>query len=204
MRSTRSSRWRSTRRGRAPRRTAPRRGARSRATARAAPVAARRRPCCFLSRSRAKPFERPVRVLGEQLVVSLGERLDRTGVLGAADVPERDERVPLQVARVAARDVEALVAVEQLAAVGLEPGDQVDRRLALGGDVRAALLDPAVPGTDVLADVTAVDRVADRLAVLLGDRPGPLRRPRDAPVRVELSRLVERPRRARVDAEPAG
>ena len=68
----------------------------------------------------------------------------------------------------------------------------------------AALLHPPVPGAHVLADVAAVERGADRGAVLDGDLARRLRPVREAAGGVERARLVERPGRARVDAERAG
>ena len=74
------------------------------------------------------PRERPARVLGEQLVVALGvatQRGARARLVGT-DVPERDERVAAEPARVVARDVEAIHLGDELAPVGLEPGDEID------------------------------------------------------------------------------
>src|SRR6185437_12930837 len=70
-------------------------------------------------------------------------------------------------------------------------------------DACAPLLDASIPGTDVLADVAAVDLVTQRLAVLLRDRAARLRPVGEAPRRVEHARLVERVRGTGLDAERA-
>src|SRR6266516_6770120 len=145
-------------------------------------------------------------MLPEQWILILCERGDGVSRFGIADadVPGRDERIPLQPACVVSRHVEAVVATDELLPVGGQPLDERDVRLAGGRRVGAALLDPAVPRTDVLADVAAVDLRAEVLAVGLRNRRGRLRRVRETACRVERPRLVERPRRAGVDAEPAG
>src|SRR4051794_15221582 len=81
--------------------------------------------------SRSLPYsaQRPLRVLTEQRVVLLGVPLGERRVLCPADVAERDERVPAQVARVLLRDVEPLVAADELVAVRLQPVDERHRRL---------------------------------------------------------------------------
>src|SRR6185312_3298178 len=61
----------------------------------------------------------------------------------------------------------------------------------------------AVPRADVLADVAPVHLRAELGAVLLRDRPGRLAQVRKAARGVERARLVERARRAGVDAERA-
>ena len=78
-------------------------------------------------------------------------------------------------------------------------------RLGAGGRNRvlAALLDPAVPRADVLADVAAVHLGSELAAVLLGNRARRLRPVREAARRVERARLVERSRGAGLDAERA-
>src|SRR5207247_2990642 len=68
----------------------------------------------------------------------------------------------------------------------------------------APLLDAAVPRADVLADVAAVDDVADMLALVARNRSRALGRPREAAVRVERPRLVQRAGRAGLDAARAG
>src|SRR5947208_15841474 len=73
-----------------------------------------------------------------------------------------------------------------------------------GREAGAALLDAAVPGTDVLADVAAVNLVAKLLAVALRDRLGRLRPVGETARRVEHAGLVQRSGRARLDAERAG
>src|SRR5439155_11937314 len=65
------------------------------------------------------------------------------------------------------------------------------------------LLDPAVPRADVLADVAPVDLGTELAPVLLRDRAGRLRPVGEAARRIERARLVERPRRAGLDAERA-
>src|SRR5262245_37147751 len=69
--------------------------------------------------------------------------------------------------------------------------------------VATALLDAAIPRADVLADVTAVHHVSERLAVRLRDRRRRLRPVGQAAGGIERSGLVERARRAGVDAEAA-
>ena len=78
------------------------------------------------------------------------------------------------------------------------------RLCSFGGLPRPPLLDAAVPGAHVLADVAAVDAVAERLAVLLRERVGRLRPVREAAGGVEHAGLLQRVGRARVDAERAG
>ncbi len=122
-------------------------------------------------------------------------------MLRPAAVAECDERVSAQEPRIVPRDVEPVVVAHER--LRLEPVDEVDvprvaRRLA-----GAALLDAAVPRADVLADVAAVDLGAERGAVVLGDRGRRLRPVGEALRRVEGAGLVERARRARVDADPA-
>src|SRR2546430_7035684 len=138
------------------------------------------------------PRERPARVLGEQLVAAGGVALDGSALTGAAHVAGRDEGVSLQPPTVVCRHVEAFVARAQLPAVRLEPVDQRNRRLG----ARAALpplLDAAIPGTDVLADVAAVHHRPELGAVALGNRRGRLRPVGQTQCGVEPARLVERP-----------
>src|SRR5205814_4911112 len=101
--------------------------------------------------------ECPARVLGEQLVVGVGVAAQQRLVLARADVAERDERVAAKPARVVLRDVQPVVLVDERAAVAFEPCDEIDVGAALRRVPRSALLDPAVPGADLLADVAAVD-----------------------------------------------
>ena len=131
--------------------------------------------------------------------------LDGFPQLRVARVSGRDERVAAQVARILAREVQALVALAQLLVAGLEPLDERHVRLGVGGRSRvlAALLDPAVPRADVLADVAAVHLGSELAAVLLGNRARRLRPVREAARRVERARLVERSRGAGLDAERA-
>src|SRR5688572_18218890 len=106
-------------------------------------------------------------MLAEQLVLALrvagGERGERR-VSGVAD---RDERVAAEIARVLTREVEALVPLTKLGVRRLEPGGERDDGLDRFGRraVEPAPLDSPVPRTDVLADVTAVDLVAELLAI---------------------------------------
>ena len=81
------------------------------------------------------PCERPLRVLAQQRVVALRVRLGELRGARRRRVAERDERVAAQVARVVARDVQALVARAQLLVVGLEPVDE--RHVRLGVRARA-------------------------------------------------------------------
>src|SRR5439155_4613593 len=95
----------------------------------------------------------------------------------AAGVPEHDERVAAQVARIVPWHEEPVVARGQLLVRGLEPIDERDVRLRplrrrLAG---APLLDSPVPRADVLADVAAVDLIPEFLAVRLGNRRARLR-----------------------------
>src|SRR5207237_787099 len=117
----------------------------------------------------AEPGERPAGVLAQQRILAVGVMLNELRVLGAAAVPERDERVPAQVARIVLRYEEAFVPADELLVGGLEPLDQRDVRLGAGRRRLAgtALLDPAVPRTDVLADVAAVDLVAELGPIVL-------------------------------------
>src|SRR5207253_9665980 len=89
---------------------------------------------------------------------------------------------------------------------GLEPLDERDVRLPASRrlETRAAFLDPAVPRTDVLADVAAVDLGAQLGAVRIGDRVRALRPVREAAVGVQHAWLVERAGRTGLDAERAG
>ncbi len=77
----------------------------------------------------------------------------------AADVAERDERIAPKLAPVVSRDVQPVVACPSAAsASSRNQSTRRDVRLcALARQpVGSALLDTAVPGTDVLADVAAV------------------------------------------------
>src|SRR5438874_1707628 len=114
-----------------------------------------------------QPLERPLRMLAEKVVVPGYVRDERSPVLGPARVAQSDERVPPQVASVVPGHVEPRVTLAKLLAPALEPIDERDCGLGLGCErlVRTAAFDPAVPGADVLADVTAVDAVAERAPV---------------------------------------
>src|SRR6266516_5563369 len=110
------------------------------------------------ARSRgAQPLERPLGVLAQELVVALRVAPGEARV--AARVAERDEGVSAQVARIVAGHEEPVVALGQLVVGSLEPVDERDVRLRARRrlEARTAFLDPAVPRTDVLADVAAVD-----------------------------------------------
>src|SRR2546423_4357206 len=150
-----------------------------------------------------QPLERPLGMLAQKVVVPGCVLCERRPVLGPARVAESDERVPSQVAPVVPRHVEPLVALAKLLAPALEPVDERDCGLGLGRErlVRAAPFDPAVPGADVLADVTAVDAVAERAPVLVGDGLARLRPVREAAGGVERARLVESVGGTRLDAE---
>ena len=83
-------------------------------------------------------------------------------VLGAADVPERDERVSPEPARVVARDVEPR---RRRRRARVRPASSQPTRStwpASGLSAGAPLLDAAVPGAHVLADVAAVHLRAER------------------------------------------
>src|SRR5438128_1720758 len=106
--------------------------------------------------------ERPARVPAQVTRVGVVDvRLAGGSMPGSPYVPERHERVPAQVARVVAGHVEPVVPDAELLVGGLQPVHERDVRLGgRGGRLsRPALLDPAVPGADVLADVAAVDAV---------------------------------------------
>src|SRR5260370_1340496 len=66
-----------------------------------------------------------------------------------------------------------------------EPVDEIDVRRTVGRPVGAPLLDAAVPGANVLADVATVDLCPERLPVGGRDRLGCLRPVREALRRVE-------------------
>src|SRR5207244_10308774 len=123
-------------------------------------------------------------------------------VLRPAGVAERDERVPAQVAGVVPGDVEPVVPATELLAVGLEPVHERHVRLGPGWKrlVGPPALDAPVPGADVLADVAAVDPVAERFPVLVRNRLARLRPVREAPRRVERAGLAERARGAGAEA----
>src|SRR5262249_20168283 len=146
------------------------------------------------SRVLVEALESPLRVLAQERVGVLGIRVDRRAQLIVADVPRSDERVPPQVARILAWEVEALVALAELLVAGLEPLDERDVRLCAGwcGVVLATLLDPAVPRADVLADVAAVDLGAQLGAVLVRYGARRLRPVGETARRVERAGLVER------------
>ncbi len=122
----------------------------------------------------------------------------------AARVSERDDRVPPQPARIVPRDVQPRDQVGLDRSLGGKPGEQVDVGGLVGRQAGAAPLDAPVPRTDVLADVAAVHLRAERRAVGLRDRLGHLRPVGEAAGRVEHARLVERTRRAGLDAAGAG
>src|SRR5262249_40769511 len=114
--------------------TAARRSCSSRrncaAASRGAPASSRascvRRAPGPSSLARSRPLERPGGVLGEQLVVVRGVSLDPLALLVTPHVAERDQRVPLQPARLVARHVEAVVLLDYRAAVVDEPADEID------------------------------------------------------------------------------
>ena len=74
-------------------------------------------------------LERPHGVLAEQRIVAVGIPLHRRALGGAADVARRDERVPAQPARIVPGDVEAVVPLDQVVPVRLEPVHERDRWL---------------------------------------------------------------------------
>src|SRR6266536_275244 len=132
------------------------------------------------------------------------EAVEQLELLGSPGVPERDDRVALQVAAVVARHVQPVVTSRQLVRVGGQPVRERDDGLSARLLAGAPLLDAAIPRADVLADVAAVDAVLERRAHLLRDRLRRLRPVGETKRRVERAGLVERAGRARVDAEPAG
>ena len=88
-------------------------------------------------------------MLAEQRVVAVGVPLHRRALGGAADVAGRDERVPAQPARIVPRDVEAVVPLDQLVPVRLEPVDERDRglgRLRRGGSAARRFSTPRFQG----------------------------------------------------------
>ena len=81
-------------------------------------------------------------MLAQELVVARRVTLEERDVLAAAGVAERDERVAAQPARVVARDVQALVLVDEVfAAVGLQAKDYVEEDPALyrPSDIRSSV-----------------------------------------------------------------
>src|SRR6266404_149414 len=116
------------------------------------------------------------------------------GLLGT-DVLRRDGRVALEEAAVVAWDVQPAVAVAQVVRVGGEPVGERDVGLP-GFDVRATLLDAAVPRADVLADVAAVHLRAEMRTIFVRNRFARLRPVRQTAIRIERPGLVERVRRA--------
>src|SRR5207253_6444754 len=99
----------------------------------------------------------------------------------------------------------ARVAPPELGRVGAQPVGERDVRLGVGRQplTGTPFLDTAVPWANVLADVATVDLRAKVTAVLERRRFRRLRPVGEAPRRVEHAGLVERVRRARIDAEPA-
>src|SRR5688572_13793767 len=87
-------------------------------------------------------------------------------------VPASTEAVPPRPARVVARNVQTIEVCDELVSVSLEPLPERDRRRRsrLGSQLSTPLLDPPVPRTDVLADVTAVDAAFQLGAIALGNR----------------------------------
>src|SRR4051794_708358 len=148
--------------------------------------------------------ESPGCVLAEERVVTLG--VPPRGLGLASDIPERHERVAAQVARVVPWDEQPVVTLRQLLVARLQPVHEGDVRLSALRrlDACAPLFDPAVPRADVLADVAAVNLIAQLLAVGLRNRSSGLRPVGKAAVRVEHAGLVERSCRAGLDAERAG
>jgi NADPH:quinone reductase-like Zn-dependent oxidoreductase len=141
-------------------------------------------------------------MLAQKVVPVVEIRLDGGALRLAAHIARRNECVPAQPAAVVPRHVEPGVAAAKLDRVGTQPVDERDVRLCRSRIV-AALLDPAVPWTHVLANVAPVDLGVETRAVRLGDGGRRLRPVGEAARRVENAGLVERAGRARVDAEPA-
>src|SRR5439155_13119169 len=110
-----------------------------------------------------------------------------------------------QPAGVVLRHVQPVELVHQLGAVPLQPVDERDdgHCVVPGRETTAALLDPAVPGTHVLADVTPVHARAQVVPEAVWDRMWRLRPVGEAETGAEHARLDDRVGRARVDAQPA-
>src|SRR3954451_12222563 len=145
----------------------------------------------------------PFRLLAEQLVLARQEGLGQVGIVAGAGVAESHERVPAEVARIVAWHIEAVVPLRELGRIVTKPIGQSDVRLPPGGRRFGGptLFDPAIPRTDVLADVAAVDLRTERLAVVRGDGLRGLRPIRQAAGGVQHTRFDERIGRTGVDAE---
>src|SRR5439155_11401343 len=122
--------------------------------------------------ARPKSIERPLRVLAQERVRVVDVPGCSPRLVRPTDVAHRDKRVPAQISRIVPRDVEPVVALDEPLPVCLEPFDEGNRRLSAGGQrfFPPPPLDAAVPRTDVLADVAAVDAVLEPRPVLDRDR----------------------------------
>src|SRR5688572_7798233 len=152
-----------------------------------------------------EPLERPLGMLTEQGVRPRGESLHTFYELPVAGISSGDKGVAAQVAGVVAREVQAVVARRELVVARFQPFAQGDNGLRSVGkrSARVPFLDATIPGTDVLADVAAVNLGGEIRPVPLRDRGWSLCPVREATGRVELPRLVECARRAGVDAARA-
>src|SRR5439155_25941830 len=79
--------------------------------------------CSFSS---ADPPERPRGMLALDVVALACDAVEQRSMLRAADVAERDEGVAPQPAWLVARHEQPVVALDELAAVLLEPPDEID------------------------------------------------------------------------------
>src|SRR5262245_6082887 len=154
------------------------------------------------------PSERPLYVLaheGRGMVRACTQRPDHLGRARRVAEPDGEVAQPLLVA-----DAPDRRAPQAFVELGLGPGKELHERCAVEAVARLEVLlaarpSEAVPRTDELAVVAAVDAVADERAQLLRDRALVLDgEVRDAAARVELVGAADRLRRAHVDAALAG
>jgi zinc-binding alcohol dehydrogenase/oxidoreductase len=144
-------------------------------------------------------------MLAQHVVLTVEVRQESGALRLAADVTGGNESISLQPSRVVARHEQAVVALAELPGVGLEPVEEGNVRLGVFRQPVAvpALLDAAIPGTNVLANVAAVDLRAEVFAVGLWNGSRRLRPVGEAACRVERSRLVERASWTRINAQAA-
>ena len=145
----------------------------------------------------------PPGVLGQHRIV-IGHPVAQGSAVGrivtASDVAQGDQRIPAEVAGIAAGDVPAAVG-RPAARRRRRPAGRAGRRRApprprrrAGGGGRSA---SRLIGTDLLALVAAVDAAAQGPAVLLGERSRGLHQPGQAPSGVEHAGLHQGTGRAR-------
>ena len=154
--------------------------------------------------ARAHPAERPLGVLAQQRRRRPRGRLD--GARARAPPRSRARRARSgagSAGRCAARRAARAARSSSPSASSQSTSDTSapPARERLAGP---ALLDPAVPRADVLADVAAVDRASSGARYGSGIARRRLRPVGEAAGRVERPRLVERAGRAGLDAERAG